>query len=299
MAPHPHTKAAGGAALHTGPQETPATLEPGRALQDVDSSPDPETLARYLLETTWTRENRQRAERRARLAAIATGEQVLDVGCGVGSDLDLLAQIVGPSGRVVGVDASASLIESARSRTASAQPSITVLVHDAHGLPFAPASFDVCWANRVLAHVASPGGVLREMRRVLRDGGRVVLAEVDYAGILLDTDEVEVTDRVLGRCSASFLHPRLGRVLRRRCKGAGFVGVSLDAELLTVEGLAAIEQAIGLRAALTGLVRDGELSPAAAAAWWQAMQEADSAAHGLVLAAPLSVAVGTATFGDG
>lgn len=109
----------------------------------------------------------------------APGDRVLEVGSGLG----ILAAGVASAAevRVVGVELSAAQV--ARSprgvRTDYVQG-------DAHALSFGDGVFDLVYARYVLEHVADPGAVLAEMRRVLRPGGRVAVTENDVSLLRLD-----------------------------------------------------------------------------------------------------------------
>lgn len=114
------------------------------------------------------------------LPHLRPGQRVLDVGCGPGSITLDLAQRVAP-GEVVGVDASAEVVEAARAAAREAGDELTTFeVTDAMALPWADDSFDVVHAHQVLQHVADPVGLLREMARVTRPGGLVAARDADY-----------------------------------------------------------------------------------------------------------------------
>ena len=75
---------------------------------------------------------------------VAAGENVLEIGCGTGATTVPLAEAVGPSGRVVGVDLSEPMLEQARKRVAeSGLGNITLLQADAQVHPFEPEQFDL------------------------------------------------------------------------------------------------------------------------------------------------------------
>src|SRR6266581_4620497 len=118
---------------------------------------------------------------------IRPGHAVLDVGCGAGDDLRSLAQLVGPTGRVVGVDNSETMLQEARERTRG----LPVECHtgDAHHLDFAADSFDSCRAERVLQHVEEPFQAFAEFVRVVRPGCRVVVADPDYGTLMVDATD--------------------------------------------------------------------------------------------------------------
>lgn len=110
------------------------------------------------------------------------GQAVLDVGCGPGTITAELAELVGPTGRVVAVDTSAEVLESAARYAADrGLANVVFEIADVHGLPYADGEFDVVHAHQVLQHVADPVGALREMRRVTAVGGVVAARDVDYA----------------------------------------------------------------------------------------------------------------------
>lgn len=115
----------------------------------------------------------------AQLGDLARDATILEVGCGDGSFTRNLAE---HSSHVTAVDISASQI----ARNARAHPEIKFLQHDAaQPLPFADAAFDVIWCSEVLEHLFDPGFAVREMRRVLVPGGRL-LVTVPYHGVLKD-----------------------------------------------------------------------------------------------------------------
>jgi ubiquinone/menaquinone biosynthesis C-methylase UbiE len=101
----------------------------------------------------------------------AEGQSAIDVGCGPGGILELLAERVGPRGRVVGLEVDPVHVAMARELVAEqGLTNVEVIQADAHtGLP--PASFDVAHARTVLVNVPDPEAVLAEMTRLVRAGG--------------------------------------------------------------------------------------------------------------------------------
>jgi len=113
------------------------------------------------------------------LGRIEEGATVLDLGCGAGTDLLIAAQLVGPSGRVIGIDMTASMLE--RARTSAAEMGLTnVELHEAliESLPVADASVDIVISNGVIDLVPDKDAVFDEIDRVLRPGGRLQIADV-------------------------------------------------------------------------------------------------------------------------
>ncbi len=107
------------------------------------------------------------------------GERVLDVGCGAGT-AELILSALQPGGvHFVGVDLVPSRLRDARRAMREQGVAAELATADASRLPFAPATFDAAFAVAVLQHVPAPRAVIAGLRRVIRPGGRLVLAEPD------------------------------------------------------------------------------------------------------------------------
>ncbi|MFO1159663.1 MAG: methyltransferase domain-containing protein [Reyranellaceae bacterium] len=105
--------------------------------------------------------------------AIAPGERVLDVGCGTGRLTEHIADVVGPTGRVLGIDPLPARIAIASAR---ARANLAFEVGDARELGgLAAASFDVVVLNAVFHWLPEKAGPLKSFARVLRTGGRLGL----------------------------------------------------------------------------------------------------------------------------
>lgn len=213
------------------------TPETGRAQQpsssNVGSSAwQPEAVARdhatvsgYLDNVAATSYMRAIATRTMDALALAPGESVLEVGCGNGVFLPLLARAVGPAGRVVGLDHAPTFVAAARARVAEQglDGHVTVEEGDAYRLPFPDASFDAAHCERVLMHLDDPTAALRELRRVVRPGGRVVAVEPDWGGLRIDHPDREALDLLYARWVPRMRQPDMGLALRRRLADAGLV----------------------------------------------------------------------------
>jgi len=114
---------------------------------------------------------RRFAERALDALVVVRGARVLDVACGTGVFGRLCAHVVGPSGRVVGIDPSAIAVAAAR----RIDPTSTVDWRhwDEGGLPFDDGTFDVVACQHALHRFPDPVLILEEMRRVLAPGGRL------------------------------------------------------------------------------------------------------------------------------
>jgi SAM-dependent methyltransferase len=113
------------------------------------------------------------------LGRIEPGSVVLDLGCGAGTDLLIAAQMTGPTGRVIGVDMTPSMLE--RARASAREMSINhIELHESliEALPLEDASVDVVISNGVIDLVPDKDAVFDEIDRVLRPGGRLQIADV-------------------------------------------------------------------------------------------------------------------------
>lgn len=153
---------------------------------DVDRSGDPDRAVEgQEIVDSWPQVRVYKARTYEFLADCA---RLLDVGCGPGSDVVALG-----TSRTIGVDASWTMCSAARK-----ERRITVAQADIASLPFPDGSFDGVRVDRVVQHVADPGAALVEMVRVLRPGGRVVIADPDQESLTISVPGVPrgITDRL-------------------------------------------------------------------------------------------------------
>jgi arsenite methyltransferase len=158
----------------------------------------------------------------------SSGERLLDVGCGPGFYCAELLEEVGPSGSVVGVDASPAMLELAARRCAG-HDSVEFREGDALSLPVEDASFDAALCVQVLEYVADAIASLAEMHRALRPGGRVVIWDIDWATVSLHSKDPVRMERVLRAWDEHLAHPSLPRTLGPLLRSAGFEDIGVVA----------------------------------------------------------------------
>jgi len=209
----------------------------GSAFQDIDRASDPSYWIAFLDALSDREEVRSGRRQALEAMALREGEAVLDVGCGAGDVLLELSIAVGASGRPVGVDLSRAMAAEARRRVREIGLRAEVCLTDAASLPFADGTFDGCYIERVLCHVASPTAVLAELVRVVKPGGLVAAMEPDLTASVVDLPEAEVVEK-LRRWSAErrARNPRIGSQLARRLAEAGLTAISVSAVPVLMRG---------------------------------------------------------------
>lgn len=166
-----------------------------------------------------------------RMVGVQMGWRVLDAGCGSGSFMPLLAELVGPKGSLVALDTAPANIAAIEGRL-DVSPlgcSVALEVGSLEALPFADASFDGVWCANVFQYFpdAAVPSLLGELRRVVRAGGLVAVKDVDMTlfrveptpPFLVDhLSEASLRDEEFGAWSQGSLR---GRTLRRHLEAAG------------------------------------------------------------------------------
>ena len=136
------------------------------------------------------------------------GEKLLDVGCGTGINTLALSKMVGPKGKIVGIDNSDAML--AVARAAATSENIEYQLKAVEEIEFPEDHFDGVVCTQVLGYTADPIPVIRAMLRVVKPAGRVFIAETDW-----DTLVYNVPDKELQRKSnAGLLRSPRRRLVR-------------------------------------------------------------------------------------
>lgn len=227
---------------------------------DVDRSRDPRSFVRHLCYANGLPDLQVAKGLLRSLLSPQAGDCILDVGCGLGYDSQALAQIVGKLGSVVGLDSSTTMIREARRRTRRSPVPPDFRVGDAHRLDFPDGAFDSCFVASTLMHVERPAGVLAEMVRVLKPGGRIVALECDWETLVISAENPLLEKKLVALLSRSIRNASIGHQLPVLFKKLHLQEIGVGAGTLTVVDYEFADQTWRIQENMTQAVRAGALS---------------------------------------
>jgi ubiquinone/menaquinone biosynthesis C-methylase UbiE len=152
---------------------------------------------------------------------LSPGATVVDVGCGTGR---AVAELAEQGAHAIGVDLDAAMLAAARARFTD----IDVRAADATDLPLANGQAHGYRADKVYHVLPDPHAALSEARRVLAPGGRIVLLGQDWDTLVIDSDQPELTRRIVHARADTIPHPRIARAYRALLLDAGFHDVIVE-----------------------------------------------------------------------
>ena len=230
-----------------------------------------ESMVEQLEKVYATRDILRRRRLVREALAAAPGERILDVGCGPGFYTAEVLEEVGEEGSVVGVDVSAAMLGVAAQR-AKGSPNADFRKGDATVIPVEDGEFDAALSVQVLEYVADATAALREIRRALRPGGRVVIWDVDWATLSWHSEDPARMERVLEAWDTHLVHPSLPRTLAARMREAGFKEVRAEGHSFTTAALDPETYVAALLPLMEDYVAAREAIGAETAAAWAAEQ---------------------------
>jgi len=245
---------------------------------DVDRTQDPRQFLR-LLDTIndWPFFRDQQKPRSLELLQLWPGQHVLDVGCGVGDVTRMVADKVGPRGRVVGTDLSKLLIDEARRRSEGLAVPIEYATGDARALDFPDNSFDASRVDRTLMFIDEPRRALAEMVRVTRPGGWIVCGEFDMETAIVDSPYRRLTRTILDCWCDSIPSGWIGRQLPGLMKELGLRDVLVAPLTLQLADFAQWNDVFQIGLTVKRARQANALSASEATLWLNHQEEASRA----------------------
>lgn len=242
---------------------------------NVDEAGDEKRYINYLDGVTAIEAVQAYKRQTYSLMEIEEGHHVLDIGCGTGDDALKMAEMVGASGRVAAVDSSEFMINEAKKRAAEMKLPIEFRVGDIYHLDEADNVYDSCRADRVFQHLTNPVRALEQMIRVTRPGGRILVYDVDWETLVVDTPEGAPTRKIMNLICDEHLNGWSGRKLFRYFREAGLNDLVIVPATGIITNYALADQLFEFSAAIEALQKTGELSVDQATGWVTALKQAD------------------------
>ena len=249
-----------------------------QGFQETGPSVNAEATLQWLDRTDRNLSIQQVKRRMLEVCPVAAGDQVLDVGCGLGQEVRRLAKRVGRQGRVVGIDANPVIITEARRRAADLALPISFKVGDVRHIAFPDSAFDLCRAERVLRYVDSPEAALGEMMRLTRPGGSVLVFDFDSDLTVVDAPDSALARRIAGLLDAAVPHPWMGRQLFGLFRRAGLRDVRVVSNAICFSGSAGFSTYQQFnRGTIDRAMQAGQIAAGEVTAWWAALERAAQA----------------------
>lgn len=158
---------------------------------------------------------------------LQTGEAVISIGCGPGFEPAELAQVVGETGRVVGVDVSEAMLSFADGYCAE-YPQVTLEQGDAIDLPVDDGRLDAAVSVQVFEYVEDVDRAVSELNRALRPGGRAAVYSTDWNAVVWHSSDPARMDRVIDAWTDVYANPHLGSRLAASFSEAGLAVEALE-----------------------------------------------------------------------
>lgn len=149
---------------------------------------------------------------------LRTGERVLEVGCGGGYFAREAAQFVGPTGRVCAIDISPDQVAAAQARCAELSW-VECREADIAAPPYADAAFDAVFAVQILEYLTDLDAGLRQIHRMLRPGGRLIIMATDWSSAVWHSENEPRMQRVLTAWAPHTPCRNLPSILAARLRG--------------------------------------------------------------------------------
>ena len=164
---------------------------------------------------------------------IRIGLRVVDVGCGIGDVARALAALVGADGRVVGIDASDTMLAEARRRVGATGLPLEFRAEDIVDLDHSDGAFDATLCERVLQHVSTPEQAMAELVRVTRPGGRIAVIDTDWGMHAVHGADPDLTEAIVHAWRDNAANGLSGRRLPALFAEAGLRYTTVVAETMT------------------------------------------------------------------
>src|SRR5438093_9414654 len=210
------------------------------------------------------------------LMEIRRNSFLLDVGCGTGQDAMEMAGLVGPEGQVVGIDINQAMIAERWKRAEGLKLPVKFQVEDVHRLSLPDEMFDAARCDRAVQHMDNPEPAIREIIRVTRRGGIVVVSEPDWETLTIDSQNRDLTRRIANYMSDRAVKQGwIGRQLWRILKNSGLREVKVTAFPFIITDYTTADRIWGLQRHARQACENAVITESEMVAWQEELIELD------------------------
>jgi ubiquinone/menaquinone biosynthesis C-methylase UbiE len=239
----------------------------------LDRSEDAEYLITSMDELFAVDSIKFMKERAIDLLKIKTGESAIDLGCGLGKDVEFIGQLVGENGLVIGVDSSELMIAQAKMRSTAKQ--VQYFIGNANQLEYPDATFDACHLDRLLVSQKTPRQVFKESVRILKSDGRIAVTDCDFGSIIVHPYNPSTTPTLLNRLQNIVENPFIGRQLPSLFKEYGLVDITVIPEPYIIRSFNQLNTMIDFPRIIDDLYHMDQYTKIMADETLRSLQEAD------------------------
>jgi ubiquinone/menaquinone biosynthesis C-methylase UbiE len=154
--------------------------------------------------------------------ALNEGSVVLDAGCGIGLDTCRIGARAGKSGKVIGLDSNPSMVSFAEKNRPPDLQNVSFVHGDLLNLDFPDNFFNAIHIERTIEHLQDPKPALKNLCRVLKQGGTLVIVEPDFETATPDPGDRDATRSLVSFCADNIGDGWIGRKLHRIMRETGF-----------------------------------------------------------------------------
>lgn len=200
------------------------------------------------------------------------GQKVLEAGCGLGMRAQLIAREANNQVEVIAIDKSEKAL--ALAKNLSGETNLVYQQANVEYLPFKSGYFDVVTADRLLICFKNPLPALKEMYRVLKPSGRLVVTDFDPASVFIAPADEEMHQIFMDIYMPSFSNRYIGRSLPSLFKKIGIEHFNVELDASYERSFSHLERIIPVQQVLDGGVCAGYLSQEKADQWLVDLRQA-------------------------